>query len=525
MAPDEPRFILQDRDGQSWPVGATPLTIGRGAKNTINLPDPGVSRSHATIWAAEGRCWLRDENSTSGTWVKGQRVMGEREVRPGDSIELPGHVFWVHAAAVERPQEEDHREAPVQAVAAPAPLAAVQGPPGPEPALKPAGVARAPRSRSLPVILGVGAAVIVVVGLVLWLVLGSGGGGSARSARDRSSERDRLPARTETSEPEAEESTSGQSQQGTTSVPRNTVVLYLVTSESSSSYLHEYDITLTSGRQTIIRMLPDSGELKQLQTNATASYAESSIRPYTVDGRYFVVRHTGLETNDWHEFTEYDPRTNARVLHFTVSDPINQSCVAILGDDYYYQSYSTFDPLYGHRDGELKRLHIEDQGRGEGDLLMKADNPQRCQGNLQASDGVLYDAWQDEGQIDFFSRDLTTGEVAEDLGAVSLSNPDQYDSRMKIAFEDGMVYVLTRRHADNQISIYRYEFRGEPVHVYQGSEPNVDQPSYFDADEGYVVAGDGDGYVLLVDLVAGTDRVLDVGFGFYDVEVLYTGSR
>lgn len=524
MAPDDPRFILQARDGQSWPMGSTPLTIGRGAKNTINLPDPGVSRSHATIWAAEGRCWLRDENSTSGTWVKGQRVMGERELRPGDSIELPGHVFWVRAAPVARPREEEHREMPVQAIA-PAPPAAVPAPVEPEVVPNPEGVAKAPRSLSLPVILGVGAAVIVVLGLVLWLVLGSGGGGSARSARDRSSERNPSPARTKTPEPEAGGSTSGETTDLFPIAPRNTVVLFFATSDHTSEYFAEYDITVESGRQNMLRFLPFTGELAQVDWNATASYAESTIRPYTVDGRFFVVRHTGLETNDHHTFTEYDPRTNEKLLYFYVSDPINHSCVAILGDDYYYQSYRTYDYMYGDRDGEFKHLRIEDGATGEGDELMQHDDPEGCHGNLAASNGVLYDAWQDEGQIVFYRRDLTTGKHAEVLGGVTLHNPEQYAGQMEIAFDDGMAYVLTKRKLDNQIAIYEYPFKGEPALVYKGTPPDVDQPHYMDIDEGYLVVGDPDGYVLLVDLVGGTNRVLDVGFGFYDVQVLYTGNR
>lgn len=61
--------------------------------------------------------------------------------------------------------------------------------------------------------------------------------------------------------------------------------------------------------------------------------------------------------------------------------------------------------------------------------------------------------------------------------------------------------------------------------MYRRSQANVDEGHYFDADEGYLVVGDGDGYVLLVDAIEGTHRVLDVGFGFYDVQVLYTGDR
>lgn len=61
----------------------------------IALPSGAVSRLHARIRMAEGKCYLRDLNSKNGTWVNGQEVQGEKEIeiKEGDEIRFADLIY------------------------------------------------------------------------------------------------------------------------------------------------------------------------------------------------------------------------------------------------------------------------------------------------------------------------------------------------------------------------------------------------------------------------------------------------
>jgi pSer/pThr/pTyr-binding forkhead associated (FHA) protein len=62
-------FMLRDARGQVYPIPEQGLRIGRAARNDLMLADEEVSRYHATAWVQGGQAYIRDENSTNGTWV------------------------------------------------------------------------------------------------------------------------------------------------------------------------------------------------------------------------------------------------------------------------------------------------------------------------------------------------------------------------------------------------------------------------------------------------------------------------
>jgi hypothetical protein len=73
--------------GQAIPL--EPVTrIGRADDNTIVLDDDFVSTTHSMLVLREGRWWVRDEGSTNGTIVNGQRIEGETPVREGDELRI-----------------------------------------------------------------------------------------------------------------------------------------------------------------------------------------------------------------------------------------------------------------------------------------------------------------------------------------------------------------------------------------------------------------------------------------------------
>jgi hypothetical protein len=73
--------------GEHITIDADTLTIGRNADTDLPLvSDPRVSGLHAVVHRYRGGWSVQDLNSLNGTFVNGQRVVGERQLRPRDEI-------------------------------------------------------------------------------------------------------------------------------------------------------------------------------------------------------------------------------------------------------------------------------------------------------------------------------------------------------------------------------------------------------------------------------------------------------
>lgn len=67
------------------------MTIGRSPDCTIVIDDKLASRVHATIQKIKDAYFLKDENSTNGTFVNGHRVPGDGKflkLNAGDKITI-----------------------------------------------------------------------------------------------------------------------------------------------------------------------------------------------------------------------------------------------------------------------------------------------------------------------------------------------------------------------------------------------------------------------------------------------------
>jgi FHA domain/Domain of unknown function (DUF1707) len=64
------------------------VTLGRSRECDCVVPEPSVSRRHASLRRDGERWLLRDLGSRNGTRVNGLRVLEETEVRPGDRVSL-----------------------------------------------------------------------------------------------------------------------------------------------------------------------------------------------------------------------------------------------------------------------------------------------------------------------------------------------------------------------------------------------------------------------------------------------------
>ena len=68
------------------PVGS--FTIGRSAQNQARLADPSVSRVHARVIRTKRGIYIRDENSSLGTYVNGYRIVGPTKLSHGDIVRI-----------------------------------------------------------------------------------------------------------------------------------------------------------------------------------------------------------------------------------------------------------------------------------------------------------------------------------------------------------------------------------------------------------------------------------------------------
>jgi serine phosphatase RsbU (regulator of sigma subunit) len=74
-----------------WPLESSPLRLGRGSSNAVQLLDATVSKEHAEMLQADGRWTIRDLGSRNGTRVNGREATAPIAVAAGDRIEV-GHV-------------------------------------------------------------------------------------------------------------------------------------------------------------------------------------------------------------------------------------------------------------------------------------------------------------------------------------------------------------------------------------------------------------------------------------------------
>lgn len=84
--------INNGADRSVLPLGKAVLLIGRDEDADLQLQGTGISRNHASISVIEGVCVLKDNGSTNGSFVNGERV-SVRALTHGDRIRFGEHVF------------------------------------------------------------------------------------------------------------------------------------------------------------------------------------------------------------------------------------------------------------------------------------------------------------------------------------------------------------------------------------------------------------------------------------------------
>jgi two-component system cell cycle response regulator len=74
--------------GQLFKCGKSTIVMGRSPQADLKLDDDGISRNHARLRCETGRSWVSDLASRNGTFVNGERIDGDVELKDGDKIQV-----------------------------------------------------------------------------------------------------------------------------------------------------------------------------------------------------------------------------------------------------------------------------------------------------------------------------------------------------------------------------------------------------------------------------------------------------
>lgn len=72
-------------EGMEYELDDFPVFIGRDEACTVCLPVPSVSRQHAVISRKVDKFFIKDQDSTNGTYIN-NKIITEAEIKHGDEI-------------------------------------------------------------------------------------------------------------------------------------------------------------------------------------------------------------------------------------------------------------------------------------------------------------------------------------------------------------------------------------------------------------------------------------------------------
>jgi serine phosphatase RsbU (regulator of sigma subunit) len=96
--------------GKRLEIGNEPITIGRGARQTLVVDDGDVSRLHARVTLVNGTVFAEDMQSTNGTFLDGEPMSGAVMLKYGARLQMGGQVLKYERrsrADVKKAQELD----------------------------------------------------------------------------------------------------------------------------------------------------------------------------------------------------------------------------------------------------------------------------------------------------------------------------------------------------------------------------------------------------------------------------------
>ncbi|TNF32857.1 MAG: FHA domain-containing protein [Deltaproteobacteria bacterium] len=102
-------LIIEDKHGgiaDEYSFEEGEFYIGRSHNSDIILPSDNVSRRHARLYTADGRCYVEDLNSSNGVFVNGRRIHEVYQIQRSAQIKIGDYYLHIESDA-EAVTEED----------------------------------------------------------------------------------------------------------------------------------------------------------------------------------------------------------------------------------------------------------------------------------------------------------------------------------------------------------------------------------------------------------------------------------
>ncbi|MDX1944774.1 MAG: EAL domain-containing protein [Pirellulaceae bacterium] len=85
--------LVAQGDGDAIPLRSFPCIVGRQPGLPARVVHPTVSLCHAQIFLNQGRLFVVDLESRNGTFINGERLTDERQLRAGDLLQFGGAAY------------------------------------------------------------------------------------------------------------------------------------------------------------------------------------------------------------------------------------------------------------------------------------------------------------------------------------------------------------------------------------------------------------------------------------------------
>ena len=93
--------------GRQFPLGEGSSLIGRQPNSTVHLDSLAVSRQHARILRSDENFFLEDLNSSNGTYLNGQRIIGRVPLTERDTLQIGPYVLALRCTPAPTVKEPD----------------------------------------------------------------------------------------------------------------------------------------------------------------------------------------------------------------------------------------------------------------------------------------------------------------------------------------------------------------------------------------------------------------------------------
>jgi pSer/pThr/pTyr-binding forkhead associated (FHA) protein len=87
------------QQGKRLPITLPQFVIGRDPQCHLRPASPSISKRHCAILQRENRAFVRDFDSTNGTFVNDRQIKGEIELQHGDQLRIGPIILTVHVEA------------------------------------------------------------------------------------------------------------------------------------------------------------------------------------------------------------------------------------------------------------------------------------------------------------------------------------------------------------------------------------------------------------------------------------------